>query len=323
MPEALDVTVVVPVRDMDGLGELVAALRGQSLGVDRFEVVIADDGSRRPLDVEPDGEWLRVDRAAPANSYAARNRGARLARGRVLAFCDADCRPAPDWLEHGLAAVDDGAGLVAGEVRPRRPRRVTAWALLDADDSFNQERVVAEGYALGGNVFVRRDVFDRLGGFDETRPSGGDFELARRAVSAGERLVYARDAVVTHPTLDDARTFLRRAWFRERHHALRDAVRCGPFLAQLPKLVPVVGPLVARKKLGWPLGLDRSRIRWVDTGTPRLRIAVALAIRYLVLPYVAAAARTVAALASPTREDGTRRTAVAAGGAPPRAAREG
>src|SRR5579884_853049 len=188
MPEALDVTVVVPVRDMDGLGELAAALRGQSLGVDRFEVVIADDGSRRPLDVEPDGEWLRVDRAAPANSYAARNRGARLARGRVLAFCDADCRPAPDWLEHGLAAVDDGAGLVAGEVRPRRPRRVTAWALLDADDSFNQERVVAEGYALGGNVFVRRDVFDRLGGFDETRPSGGDFELARRAVSAGERL---------------------------------------------------------------------------------------------------------------------------------------
>lgn len=290
--QSLDVTVVVPARDPGDLDELVAALRAQSLGLARFEVVIADDGSRPAIEIGSERGWLRVDRAEPTNSYAARNRGARLARGRAFAFLDADCVPERDWLERGLAALDDGAAVVAGEVRPLPPRRVNAWALLDADDSFNQSRVVAEGYALGGNLFVRRDVFERLGGFDETRPSGGDFEFAERALRAGERLVFAPDAVVTHPTVDSGRVFLRRAWFRDRYHSARKYGR-KPLrvVVQLPKLVPVAGPLWARSRRGQPLGFDRSRIGWDGTAAPRRRtVAAALALRYLVLPYVSAAA---------------------------------
>jgi len=319
---ALAATVVVPVRDLD-VRELVAALRAQSIGVDRFEVVLADDGSTSPLGVAPEKGWLRIDTASHRNSYAARNRGAQLARGEVIAFCDADCVPAPDWLERGLAAFDTGAAVVAGEVWPRRPQRLNPWALLDADDSFNQERAVREGYALGGNLLVLRDLFDRLDGFDETRPSGGDFDFARRAARAGAPPVFARDARVTHPTLDDGRAFLRRAWFRDRYHASRDSARRGGVLETLPKLVPVAGAIWARKRLGRPLLLDRARIDWGDALPPRRTVVVALTVRYLVLPYVAAAARVAAALAAVRRGGGRRRTAAAAGAGSRRAAREG
>jgi glycosyltransferase involved in cell wall biosynthesis len=42
---------------------------------------------------------------ARPGSYAARNTGIELARGDILAFTDADCLPAADWIEHGLAAL--------------------------------------------------------------------------------------------------------------------------------------------------------------------------------------------------------------------------
>jgi hypothetical protein len=59
----------------------------------------------------------------------------------------------------------------------------------------------------------------------------------------------------------------------------------------LPKLFPLLGPLWARARLGRPLGLDSTRILWATGGVTRRRtVAAALALRYLVLPYVTAAA---------------------------------
>ncbi len=289
--DALRATVVVPVLDLD-LRALVEALRAQTIGVERFEVIIADDGSTAPLGIVPEQGWLRIETAPHVNSYAARNRGARLAQADVLAFCDSDCRPEPDWLERGIAALENGAELAAGEVFPDAPPRVTAWALLDADEALNPGRAVAEQHVVTANLFVRRDAFERLGGFDEELPSGGDFEFAERAVGTGERLVLAPEAIVRHPTVYAAVPYLRRAWFRDRSLAVRRiSDRRFALLAHLPKLFPLLGPLWARARLGRPLGLDSTRILWATGGVTRRRtVAAALALRYLVLPYVTAAA---------------------------------
>ena len=104
----LAASVIVPVRNgRRHLEELLAALSGQTLPRDRFEVLIGDDGS---TDGSTDGlatadGWVRVFSGPPRSSYAARNRAARAARAETLAFCDADCLPEPDWLEKGIAAV--------------------------------------------------------------------------------------------------------------------------------------------------------------------------------------------------------------------------
>src|SRR6185295_6604648 len=109
--------------------------------------------------------------------YAARNRAARAARAETLAFCDADCLPEPDWLEKGIAAVEgDATGRVAaGRIRFVVPPRPTVWTLIDMDTTKDHRREVEIGNAETANLFVRREFFERLGGFDDSIPEHGDF----------------------------------------------------------------------------------------------------------------------------------------------------
>lgn len=287
------VTVVVPVRDGgDQLREVVAALEAQSLGSGDFEVVIADDGSRDgAVDLLARRDWLRVETGPRRNSYAARNMGASVARADALAFCDADCRPEPRWLEEGLASLTI-FDVVGGAVRFVVPDGRTVWTLLDIDTFLDQERAVRNGTAVSANLFVRRSVFEMVGGFDDTLPNQGDFDFVKRAVAAGARLGYSEQAAVRHPTRDDRGAFLRKAWNVNRRYAAREARSGGrPEALKLRSLVPVIQPIRSRRRVGRSLTLDRHRL--AESGvsaTPAERVK-ALPLQYLVLPYLATAAQ--------------------------------
>jgi beta-1,4-mannosyltransferase len=290
----LSVTVVVPTRDAGpSLRELLAALAVQTLPRARFEVVIGDDGSTdgSTAALATEDGWVRVASGPRRNSYVARNRAARLARAPVFAFCDSDCRPEPGWLEAGLAALAD-ASVVGGSVRFLIPVRTTIWTLLTLDMFLDQAAALERGHGLGGNLFVSRALFERLGGFDESLPSGGDGDLVSRAVENGRRAVFAPDAVVWHPTHDSARPFLQRIWFQSRWQSVRLA-RAGirPYGLRLRWWVPVVSKARERRRTGRPLLLDRQRL--ADAGLVRRgRDDIkALPIIYLVIPYVAAVAQ--------------------------------
>lgn len=286
-------SVVVPVRNGgDGLRELIDALAGQTLPRDRFEVLVADDGSTdgAAQSIPVDDAWLRVLPGPPQNSYAARNRAARAARSPVLAFCDADCVPAPTWLEAGLGALEH-ADIVAGRVRFQLPRRPTVWSRLDADMHLNQEKLVATGAGATANLLMRRTVFEELGGFDESLPMGGDVELPREAVRGGARLVYAPEAVVAHPTRDGAASVLSKVWRIHRCMAVRRSRADElPDVLTPRSLLPVLGPLITRRRRGLPLvGPSRADAQAGDR--PRRHAVALVVLRYLVVPYVAGAAQ--------------------------------
>jgi glycosyltransferase involved in cell wall biosynthesis len=290
----LAVSVIVPVRDGGvDVPELVASLRAQTVPRSEFEVLIADDGSSdgATAQLAQDDGWLSVLAGPRRNPYAARNRAAARAGGRVLAFCDVDCRPEPDWLERGLAGLER-AEVVAGLVRFMPPSRLTAWSLVDMDTFLDQERTVHTGGAVTANLFVGRALFERVGGFDGTLANGGDQEFVRRCVAAGARLRFERDAVVAHPTRDRARELLGKVWLVNRRHAAREA-RAGrrPGRLSLRSLVPVVQQLRSRARTGRSIGLDRARLS--ESGVePRLWDQVrALPVIYLLMPYLATAAQ--------------------------------
>jgi GT2 family glycosyltransferase len=290
----LAASVIVPVRDgLEELEELVAALAAQTAGRSRFEVIVGDDGSTDGAldDLETADGWLRVSRGPQRSSYAARNRCAGLARAPALAFCDADCRPEPGWLEAGLAALE-GSDLAAGSIRFQLPERRTIWTLLDLDTFLDQERAVRAGRAATANLFVRHSVFARMGGFDAALPNTGDHDFVLRCVRAGARLVFAPGAVVCHPSRDDARALLRKVWAVNRRYAERES-RAGrrPNGLRLREWVPVVQVLRSRRRFERSVGLDRRRLREHGVRPTIRERAWALAAIYVLFPYLGGAAQ--------------------------------
>lgn len=196
------VSVIVPVLDAAGtLAQCLDALARQS-GAPAFEVLVVDNGShdasvalatRHPL------HPLVLHELRPG-AYAARNTGLRYARGTVLAFTDADCRPAPGWLAAGVAALSAGdADIVGGRIQPVTAQPPTVWARYDAARYLRQNTLISDAaMAATANLFTRASTFGQVGPFDATLRSGGDLEWCRRAQVHGLRLRYAPEAVVDH-----------------------------------------------------------------------------------------------------------------------------
>ncbi|HEX4010891.1 MAG TPA: glycosyltransferase family A protein [Solirubrobacteraceae bacterium] len=213
------VSVIVPARDAGPtLGRTLAAISRQDLPTG-FEVLLVDDGSTdETLAIARTWEpAVRIIRSESSRGPgAARNLGAAQARGSILAFTDSDCFPAPGWLSAGVRAIEAGADLVQGAVRPDP---------AVARTPFDRTVVVAGDAGLypTANVFVRRELFDSLGGFcdwlleheqrtgkrrftpaDRRRlratrtPIGEDTLFAWSGRRRGARTAFAPDAIVDH-----------------------------------------------------------------------------------------------------------------------------
>jgi GT2 family glycosyltransferase len=196
-----DLSVIIPARNAAAtLARTLAALAAQQ-GAPNFEVVVVDDGSSDcTADIATEG--ARVVRADGVGSGEARNRGVAAASGQVVAFTDADCFPTPGWLAAGVRALSE-ADLVVGAVAPD-----PSTPLGPFDRTLWVERET--GLYETANLFLRRDLFDRVGGFERwlsdagaprgwTNPElGEDVWLGWRARRAGARSAFCADALVHH-----------------------------------------------------------------------------------------------------------------------------
>lgn len=209
------VSVVVPAHGRPGgLEALLGALAHAEAPPGGFEVVVVDDGSPRPLrPAVPDGLDVRVVRVANGGPAAARNRGAREARGTLLAFTDDDCLPDPAWLVRLAAAAAARPGaLVAGRSvcgLPGNPWAESSQALEDAVyDRANADPARAR-FGAAKNLAVPAAVLAEAGGFDERFRAAEDRELCARWQAQGRPLVYEPGAVIRHTNPADGGVFWR------------------------------------------------------------------------------------------------------------------
>lgn len=205
-------SVVVPVyRHWELVPDLLAALAAQSFS--DFEILLVDNAPGEPRPDLALPERARVLPCAAPGSYAARNAGVAAARGRMVAFTDADCRPDPGWLAAlAAAAAEGGERLLAGPVRmTTRGPEPGRWEAYDLIRGIPQAHYVRLGYAATANLAVPASVFARLGGFDAGRMSGGDAAFCRRVGAAGVGIALVQGAVVAHPARADWDELARKA----------------------------------------------------------------------------------------------------------------
>lgn len=203
------ISVVVPTYNRPArLRRCVEALAAFAYPRDRFEVVIVDDGSREPVDDVVDAFrtrlTVRLVRQRNAGPAAARNAGAAVARGDLLAFTDDDCRPATGWLDafaEAHAAFPDS--LLGGETRNALTddpyARVSQYLVSFLYDYFNGQ---SDGprFFTSNNFALPRTGFDEIGGFDTAFPlaAGEDREFCDRWHAAGRPLRHVPEALVLH-----------------------------------------------------------------------------------------------------------------------------
>lgn len=196
------VSIIVPVKNEElRLSKLLEVLCALEYPRDRYEVIVADNGSSdRTVEIAHLFPGVVVCVQPTGGSYAARNAGIRVSQGEIIAFTDSDCTPESGWLRAGVARLGAGADLVAGAIRFDLSRSSIDHR-FDRKFFLQQERWVAEKKAgATANLFVRRAVIERVGGFSEELTSGGDFAFCKKTTAAGFELVFEPTAVVAHPT---------------------------------------------------------------------------------------------------------------------------
>jgi len=214
--EAPEVSVIIPVLNRVELTRQCLRALYRTVPAGLAEVVVVDNGSTDGTPAYLAGEAaagrITAVRAERNLGFArACNLGALKARGRLLVFLNNDTIPTPGWLEAMTrAAARPGVGVVgarllypdgtvqhAGVIFHRgAPVHAHRFVPADAPEAARPRDL---DMVTGACMLVPRELFLRLGGFDETFLNGfEDVDLCLRVRSLGLRVVYEPGAVVYH-----------------------------------------------------------------------------------------------------------------------------
>lgn len=179
-----------------------------------FEVLLVDDGSIDSLaDIVRESPEVRYIHQEHAGLGVARNRGATEAKGEILAYTDDDCVVDEDWL-HYLAAAFENSGFAAvggPNISPPPVNRTEACVAAAPGTPAHVllDDRIAE-HLPGCNLAVKREAFDRIGGFSpEYIAAGDDVDFCWRLQDAGFVIGFAPPAMVWHRRRISVRAYLR------------------------------------------------------------------------------------------------------------------
>lgn len=233
----------------EDLVEAVTSLLEQTHG--DLEVVVVVDGSEelhdRVVARYGGNEAVRIVHLKQnVGASGARNAGIGVARGDPIAFIDDDAIADRTWMENLLAAYRDyDAVAVAGKILPvwvcQRPAYLPEelyWLVGVTHRGFAGDRVVEVRNAFGPNMSFRREVFDKVGLFNEhlgfsersepfIQAEEPEFSLRMRE-RLGKGVIYSPDAVVYHKigrSKLGIRTLLRRSFYQGYSKALLAKLR--------------------------------------------------------------------------------------------------
>jgi rSAM/selenodomain-associated transferase 2 len=186
------ISVIIPtLNEEDNIGRCIQAIRSED---DCCEVILADGGSTdRTVEIAGTYEGVRIVKTGRGRGLQM-NKGAAAAGGEVLLFLHADTRLEEGWTKAIVSLLDDrsvagGAFSFKVDNPDRHYRLIELWVGFRCG-------IFKLPYGDQG-IFVRRDIFDGLGGYREI-PLMEDVDMVRRL---GVPSVRAAASVPEPPTV--------------------------------------------------------------------------------------------------------------------------
>lgn len=283
-------SVVIPTfQRRDTVVSSVHALAGQ-IFEGEFEVIVVVDGSSdgtaqalQSLDLPFP---FKVIEQPNLGAASARNRGAEAASGEVVLFLDDDMEAHPSLLEEHERSHRAGAEVVLGNIplHPRSPqnflsRGVRAWADSRARQLAGPSYRLTALDVLTGQLSIRREAFNAVGGFDEGFTRDGTF--GNEDLEFGVRLLNGRYRVAFNPNAVSYHKYV--VGFRQHLEQWRELGRADVMLARShPEQLQA---LRQARSMSAPLSVTLKRIRSLPvvgkaaTGTATAA-ALAFAVRW-------------------------------------------
>ena len=139
-----------------------------------YEIVVANDDSSDATAQVAQAGGARVVNVHKRQIAGTRNAGAAAAKGEWLVFVDADTQVNADVVQGAVQALRDGAVAGGALVRFDGGPRWVQWTTPIVVFIFRKVK-----WAAGCFLFARRDVFEKVGGFDERFYASEEIHLSR------------------------------------------------------------------------------------------------------------------------------------------------
>lgn len=216
------VSIVIPAyNEGNNIRVCVNSLKVQNFPKDDYEIVVVDNNSTdntleliKNLNITYTVEYKK----GPA---AAKNAGIKMATGNIIAFVDGDCVADRNWLKEIVTGFkDSNTGCVAGEIMAMERENMSLLEqFLIKKGHLSQKQHMEHSFlpfAATANAAYRKEVFDKIGFFDEDLFVGEDADLSwRMQLFTRYKLIYIPNAIIFHPYESSPKGLFR----QKRRHA--------------------------------------------------------------------------------------------------------
>lgn len=184
------VSIVITVKnEADSMAELLDSLLVQEKP---FEIIIVDakstDGTQEIIKKYVE-EYEEVKLYIHAGSRGeGRNFGVKMAKGGIIAFTDGGCRADENWLSELKRKMNEGYDVVAGKT-----------INVGTFEEIERVKVEHKGYDItypSCNLLYKKNLFEKIGGFDPRFITAEDIDLNYRAVEVGAKIGYNENAII-------------------------------------------------------------------------------------------------------------------------------
>jgi len=195
-------SIIIPTyNEQENIGKLVSYLLSDS-PADQLEIIVSDAGSADLTLYEASNAGATAVLSPKKGRAAQMNYGASIAKGELLYFIHADTFPPGSFINDISSAITEGFEL--GRYRTKFDSKKIALKF----NAFFTRFDLFMCYGGDQTLFIKKDLFHAIGGFDETMLIMEDYEIITRARLKAKYKIIQKDALVS------ARKYDTNSWYK-------------------------------------------------------------------------------------------------------------